>query len=67
VTRSRPRRLRRNAWRARGQTMVEYIVVTAFAAMALFLPIVGNESVAEQLARAVGNFFRGLSFIVSVS
>ncbi len=50
-----------------GQALVEYVVVTTTVGMALFLPVVGNESVAEQLARAVGNFFRGLSFIISVS
>jgi hypothetical protein len=67
MTRSRRQRLCRSSSRERGQAIAEYVIVTAFAAMALFAPIVGNQSVAERLARAVGNFFRGLSFIVSVS
>jgi hypothetical protein len=55
------------AARQRGQSMIEYIACVALALLTLFVPIGGEPPVAEQLARAIANFFRGFSFLVSIS
>ncbi len=53
----------------RGQAMVEYLVVTAVMAAALFIPsgLTDNMSLADYMARAVRSFFRAYSFILSVT
>jgi len=55
-------------WR-RGQAMVEYLIVTAVVATALFVPtsLTANMSAADYLGRAVRSFFRAYSFLLSVS
>lgn len=55
--------------RARGQAMVEYLVVTGVVAAALFVPspLTQNMSLADYLARAVRSFFRAYSFLLSVT
>lgn len=52
-----------------GQAMVEYIVVTAVVAAALFVPtpLTQNMALADFLARAVSSFFRSYSFLLSVT
>lgn len=54
---------------ARGQAMIEYMIVTAAVGIVLFVPssITDNLSVADYAARAVRTFFRAYSFLVSVS
>ncbi len=51
----------------RGQAMIEYVLVTLLVCLVLFTPFAGGRSVAEQLALAIANFFRGYSFLVSIS
>jgi hypothetical protein len=51
----------------KGQSMIEYIACLTLAVLTLFIPLGGQPSVAVQLARAVANFFRGFSFLVSIS
>lgn len=55
--------------RARGQAMVEYLVVTAVVVAALFVPspLTENMALADYLARAVRSFFRAYSFLLSVT
>ena len=50
-----------------GQAMIEYLVVTAVVAAALFVPFqaAGNMSLADYLARAVRAFFRAYSYLLS--
>jgi hypothetical protein len=52
-----------------GQAMVEYLVVTAVVAAAMFVPtpLTNDMSAADYLARAVRSFFRAYSFILSVT
>jgi hypothetical protein len=50
-----------------GQVMTEYVLITVLICLGLFLPLGQHPSVAEQLGRAVANFFRGFSYIVSIS
>ena len=54
---------------ARGQAMIEYMIVTAAVGIVLFVPstMTDNLSVADYAARAVRTFFRAYSFLVSVS
>lgn len=54
---------------SRGQAMIEYLVVTMLAALVLFVPspLTGNMALADYLARAVRAFFRGYSFLLSVT
>lgn len=57
-------------WKLRsGQAMIEYLVVTTVVAIALFVPtpLTANMSLADYLARAVRSFFRGYSFLLSVT
>lgn len=58
-----------SARRLRGQAMVEYLIVTAVVAAALFVPtpLTNNMALADFLARAVRSFFRSYSFLLSVS
>lgn len=53
----------------RGQAMIEYLLVTAAVAIVMFIPtpVTNGMSLADFLARAVRAFFRGYSFMVSVS
>lgn len=55
--------------RRRGQAMVEYLIVTAVVATALFVPtaMTDNMALADYLARAVQSFFRSYSFLLSVT
>jgi hypothetical protein len=55
--------------RARGQGMVEYLLVIIFVALLLFTPnpLTDNMALADYLARAVRSFFRGYSFLLSVT
>ena len=59
---SRPRNFK-------GQAMVEYLVVTAVLAVAMFVPsaLTDNMPAADYLARAVRSYFRAYSFILSVT
>lgn len=59
----------RYAGRRQGQAMVEYLIVTAVVAAALFVPtpLTANMSAADYLARAIRSFFRGYSFLLSTS
>lgn len=54
---------------ARGQAMVEYLVVTAVVAAAMFVPspLTDNMAAADYMARAVRSFFRAYSFVLSVT
>lgn len=58
-----------SAMRNRGQGMIEYLVVTALVALVLFVPtpLTDNMPLADHLARAVRSFFRGYSFLLSVT
>jgi len=47
--------------------MIEYILCVSLALLTLFLPFGGQPPVAEQLARAIANFFRGFSYLISIS
>jgi hypothetical protein len=49
-----------------GQAMVEYLVVIVALVLALFLPYVEGQSVTVLLARALLDYFRGLSFVLSI-
>ena len=53
----------------RGQGMIEYLVATTLVALLLFLPnpLTDNMVLADYLARAVRSFFRGYSFLLSVT
>jgi hypothetical protein len=53
----------------RGQGMIEYLVATSLVALVLFLPnpLTDNMALADYLARAVRTFFRGYSFLLSVT
>jgi len=52
-----------------GQAMVEYLIVTAVLAAAMFIPtaLTDNMSLADYAARAVRSYFRGYSFLLSVT
>ncbi|MFC3457508.1 MULTISPECIES: hypothetical protein [Massilia] len=49
--------------------MIEYLLATVMVALLLFIPtpLTNNMSLAEYLARAVRSFFRGYSFVMSVT
>jgi Flp pilus assembly pilin Flp len=51
----------------RGQAMTEYVLIVTLVALVLFVPFAGGRSVAEQLALAISNFFRGYAFLVAIS
>jgi hypothetical protein len=55
--------------RARGQGMVEYLIVTILVALLLFTPnpLTDNVALADYLARAVRSYFRGYSYLLSVT
>lgn len=55
--------------RTRGQGLVEYLIVLIFVALLLFTPnpLTENMALADYLARAVRSFFRGYSFLLSVT
>ncbi|SHH24879.1 hypothetical protein [Massilia sp. CF038] len=52
-----------------GQAMIEYLIVTTAVAMVMFIPtaLTHNMSLADYLAQAVRAFFRGYSYMLSVS
>jgi len=58
-----------HAKRERGQGMIEYLVATVVVALLLFSPnpLTDNMALADYLARAVRSFFRGYSFLLSVT
>jgi hypothetical protein len=55
--------------RIAGQAMVEYLIVTGVLAAALFIPtgMTDNMSLADYAAQAIRSFFRGYSFLLSVT
>lgn len=55
--------------RTHGQGMVEYLVALIMVALVLFTPnpLTDNMALADYLARAVRSFFRGYSFLLSVT
>jgi hypothetical protein len=53
----------------RGQSMVEYIVIGTVLVLALFAPIPGSQpqmSAAQMLADALRQFYRALSYFLSL-
>ncbi len=52
--------------RAGGQSLVEYLLVCASLAAALFLPYVDGRSVAVLLASTLVEYLRGASFVTSI-
>ena len=57
------------AYRSQGQGMIEYLLMTGMVALVLFVPtpLTNNMALADFLARAVRSFFRGYSFVLSVT
>jgi len=54
-------------WRQRGQSMIEYVVICAVLAAALFVPIPGTQKSAGQLlADSVGGLYSSLTFFLSL-
>lgn len=55
--------------RIAGQAMVEYLIATGVLAAAMFIPtsLTDNMALADYMARAVRSFFRGYSFLLSVT
>jgi hypothetical protein len=53
----------------RGQGMIEYLMITAVVALVMFVatPLTDNIPPADYLALAVRSFFRGYSYLISVS
>lgn len=51
----------------RGQAAAEYLLCVVGLCTALLLPFDGGESAATRLALAMRSFFRGVSFLVSIS
>jgi len=51
-----------------GQAMAEYLIVTSAVGLVMFVPtsLTNNIAPADYLARAIQNFFRGFSFLMSV-
>lgn len=49
-----------------GQALVEFLVVSAAMAIAVFCPFVQGRSVASLLMHALMEFFRAGSFLVSI-
>lgn len=49
-----------------GQAMAEFLVIVAVLALALFLPYVEGQSVASHLARALMDYLRTRSFLISI-
>ena len=54
------------AVRARGQAMVEYLVVTTVLAIALFARGPGTESAAERLVEAVARWYRNFAVVLAI-
>lgn len=54
-------------WTARGHALTENLLCTAVMAVALLLPTGEAGSVMTQLARAIRDFYRGFSFLLSIS
>jgi hypothetical protein len=52
--------------RNQGQALVEYLVVCSALAIALFFPFENGNAVVILLARAVSDYFRGMSFVMSI-
>lgn len=51
----------------RGQAIAEYLLCVAGLCTALLLPFDGGDCAAARLALAIRGFFRGVSFLVSIS
>jgi len=49
--------------------MIEYLIVTMLVALLLFVPtpLTNNMALADYLAQAVRSFFRGYSFLLSIT
>ena len=47
--------------------MTEYVLIVGLVALVLFAPFGGDASLAEHLASAIANFFRGYAFLVAIS
>jgi hypothetical protein len=54
------------AVRARGQAMVEYLVVTTVLAIALFARWPGTGSTAERLVEAVARWYRNYAVVLAL-
>ena len=50
-----------------GQALTEYLICVAVMALALLLPMGESPPVITQLAQAIRNFYRGFSFLLSIS
>ena len=51
----------------KGQALTEYLICTAIMALALLVPVGDSAPVVTQLARAIRDFYRGFSFLLSIS
>jgi hypothetical protein len=52
--------------RNRGQALVEYLIVCSALAVALFYPFENDTAVVILLARALSDYFLGMSFVMSI-
>ena len=50
-----------------GQALTEYLICVAVMTLALLIPVGESAPVVTQLARAIRNFYRGFSFLLSIS
>jgi hypothetical protein len=50
-----------------GQALTEYLICAAVMALALLIPMGESAPVVIQLAKAIRNFYRGFSFLLSIS
>ncbi len=53
--------------REKGQSLAEYLGCCALLVLVLLLPYDGESAVVTQLAQAVGQYVRGISFLLSLS
>ena len=51
----------------KGQALTEYLICAAVMALALLVPVGDSAPVVTQLARAIRDFYRGFSFLLSIS
>jgi Flp pilus assembly pilin Flp len=51
----------------KGQALIEYALCCAVLVVALLVPWGGDDPVVVQLARALRGYFRGISFLLSIS
>jgi hypothetical protein len=52
---------------SKGHAMTEYLICAAVMAVALLVPVGESVPVMTQLARAIRDFYRGFSFLLSIS